>query len=356
MRGVRAAFTLIELLVVIAIIVLLIGLLLPAVQKVRESAPRSKCQNNLKQIALACHSFHGVNGYLLPGVVGDGINYTTNRSDSGPYVGCLAFILPYVEQQSVYSQMQVNWNPRQISGPLWRNVPANLAAAQTRIPIYVCPSGRGEDLLQVPGASVSTAICYTTGGILIPGGPSYGPGIAPASSFGQGGIGLTNYMGCGGVFGTLAGSWSGLQFPQYKGMMLAVTKTELNLVTLEAVTGADGTSNTFMFGEMIGGPAIGASPEVGFAWITSGSKPSFSCIPESLRDVNCFDWSSGHAGMIVDFALGDCSVRSIRPPGRDKVQTDLGFPHNPITTAERAFWAMSGFSDGDTTKAEGITD
>src|SRR6059058_4737536 len=124
----RRGFTLVELLVVIAIIAILIGLLLPAVQRVRESAARVKCQNNLKQIGLACHNFAAANRYLPPGLLSDAPNSPPDPGNVGPGVGCLAFILPYVEQESVYRQLQLNWSVKPLGGALWTSIPANVSA------------------------------------------------------------------------------------------------------------------------------------------------------------------------------------------------------------------------------------
>src|ERR1700693_4942267 len=104
-------FTLIELLVVIAIISVLVGLLLPAVQKVREAASRMSCSNNLKQIALAAANYESGYGKYPPGsnmspnAMNINPQLVTNPPYSGPYTGVLAYLLPYMEQGNIYSQI-----------------------------------------------------------------------------------------------------------------------------------------------------------------------------------------------------------------------------------------------------------
>lgn len=127
-RSLRSAFTLIELLVVIAIIAVLIGLLLPAVQKVREAANRMKCQNNLKQIGLALHNYHGARQFFPPG--GGGYLPTPTNLASLRF-SSLSFLLPYMEQDNVYQLINFTVSPED---------PLNAVPHAKTIPGFVCPS------------------------------------------------------------------------------------------------------------------------------------------------------------------------------------------------------------------------
>ncbi len=140
-RGGRCGFTLIELLVVIAIIAILIGLLLPAVQKVREAAARAKCQNNLKQIGLACHGYHDANNALPHGSILDLTQATPNIGHRQHSNWAIA-ILPYVEQSALAGAIQAVQRDNGPGLPRddYNDANASQPFVQQQISIYTCPS------------------------------------------------------------------------------------------------------------------------------------------------------------------------------------------------------------------------
>jgi prepilin-type N-terminal cleavage/methylation domain-containing protein/prepilin-type processing-associated H-X9-DG protein len=249
----RAAFTLIELLVVIAIIAVLIGLLLPAVQKVREAAARAACLNNLKQLALAMHNYDGARGHMPPAFKGDGTPIAYFASWSA-----LAELNPYLEQTSIYNRMDLTQQTYQSTIPFNITVDNQFAVQQT-VRLFLCPSDKMQPVTI---------------------GPAYGVPV----------LGPTNYAVCNGT-GLNGGSpWDG------DGAFIAKQTFKVSDI-------ADGASNTAMFSESTLGEgtesAVGAPPaplSTVYAFLSGQPLSDNACASatswnyEKLRG---FMWASG---------------------------------------------------------------
>ncbi len=210
LRAARAGFTLVELLVVIAVIGVLVALLLPAVQKVREAANRLKCQNNLKQLGLGLHNYHTTVGHLPPGNTDLMGLDPGNESDRRNWA--VTALLPYIEQQAVSEGVErylANGAPYIVYCPLNKTV----------MPIFLCPSD--------------------------PAGPKILTG-GPGSTNQQGFHG--NYAACAGstAFNPASGADGG---DNLNGLFYAFSATRFSDV-------ADGTSNTLMLSELIVSPDL----------------------------------------------------------------------------------------------------
>jgi prepilin-type N-terminal cleavage/methylation domain-containing protein len=240
----RIGFTLIELLVVIAIIAILIGLLLPAVQKVREAAARMQCQNNLKQLGLAAHNYESTYGSMPPSlIVNIGGAPGTPGNPGFPYPAVVhswaVNFLPYIEQENVYRLINLNF-PWFSSPALVPGTPDNQAPLRTRISTFICPSTPGGTTRSVTGAFRFGAN-FPYQGLAV-------TDYATNSSINPGSITFFGYPA-----GTIQNNLFSAMAPQIRGAGVGALGTPpVEPFTVVAIT--DGTSNTILLCESAGRP------------------------------------------------------------------------------------------------------
>jgi prepilin-type N-terminal cleavage/methylation domain-containing protein len=323
-RG-RQGFTLIELLVVIGIIAVLIGLLVPAVQKVRDAAARISCSNNLGQLGKAAHNYQSAKGILPPGYLGpmpnlaaiQGVYNGQDYGYSGQYVSVLGQLLPYVEQDTVYKQMMSGVPPDYLLPTAyylpWWTYGSCVQAATARIKTFLCPADYAD------GATTVIVGLHTYS---LPNGFDLN---APYVSPDPVGLGRSNYVGVGGYAGQAVAT-------QYAGIF-----TNRSPVSLTALTSADGTSNTLMFGEAVGDVDTG-NQQIAYSWMGAGSLPTAWGTPTGTAS-GWFCYSSRHTA-VVQFCYADGSVRSVRKGNL------------PVDTSWLNFVYASGWNDGQVVDVE----
>jgi len=293
-RGRRPGFTLIELLVVIAIIAILIGLLLPAVQKIREAANRMKCSNNLHQLVLAAHNYNDTNGGLPPGFLGtmaadtNGLDGQITNGYNGQCIGTLVHLLPYCEQDNLFRLMMAgapagDYLSKDARYPAYWNYNSFWNNRGAKIKTFICPSDQAESAAYDGFFSTYLASATTFTVTVI--------------SFGDSTFGRTNYLGMAGR--------SGLTTDTYRGLFNNRSKNPIGTVP-------DGTSNTFLFGEYATKYGPWTPNFMSPQWMGAGYFPiAWGLEQPAAQDTKWYELSSRHPSGI-QMAMADGAVRMVR--------------------------------------------
>lgn len=303
----RFGFTLIELLVVIAIIAILIGLLLPAVQKVREAANRMSCGNNLHQLGLAAHNYEGVYGYLPSG---------QDIQGAGPIV----YLLPYLEQDNQArivalhvskpttgyygDNFALEGNPNQVNRPPSTStdvIPSNYLrpfGLEGKIKSLLCPSNPAPEAYK----TVCLLVDYEKSGLdFTAARPNEGAHVF-SSAPGRLVVGRSSYVANGGYY-------SQTLYPTLRGPFTYLSKVSIAQIS-------DGSSNTMLFFECTGGDIVwgggGGIPDglAGYSWGCGMNYTGWGT-PEANNKANWWGATSRHA-TVVQCCFGDGSVRPIK--------------------------------------------